>query len=762
MRKMKKVLALILALAMALSLTLVASAEESTGSVDISKEVITAGTWNDTEADGIVINSTNGGFNPIIIKDSQYTIKNAKISIISDADGSTTCDFSGLGAAIAAYGDDTVLWIKDSEVKVSGVANLALFADDGSDVIVENSAFHSDGGTLYAGYRNSPDQSTMVAPPWILGIMGTSRTTNLMGDNSSTTVIDSKVSSAQWAILSTDSGTNMQLNVVNTEMSLTGASYVLQNDSTFGTENGNVSNPYTKRAGYGTYTIGQADERFYGVTMNVGTYANILTGGYATYTALKAGEEVKLLDANDNVLTTYVPTADKVTTINSDTFGFMIHQNSGLPANILTIEEGTVVNSGYTTFLHKTGSSLVANVTSGSVLNPGNGILIQAMDNDDSTTGMDMATFSFYTTHKENAGWPTKGATAAGSESGVYNFDDVTLVGDIFNATGWAANDSGAQSPIAMTINLSGSTTLAGQISSTTAIHVTKAGSDAIKNAPAGAKASEAWLEHQNTEFPIGHYYDIGQVANKVASNTYNTIDVNITEDAVWTVTADGIVNNVSAASNAIVAAEGKTVTLSVAGTLTLDGTVVEIPEEGYTVEGVTYVKDTSVAAQPEGGEGGHGGMMPPMGGGDSEPAVWYTENDKLSIWVAEDGTVVKAGTAGATQYIVDRLMYGEADNLSSFSGGGTDLTGTTVGGDDYAFITALYVNGGKAVNTVGTLAVADEPAGDDAGDSSTTTPEKNPNESPKTGDTAMPVVMASVAVMALAAVLFVMKKKQA
>ena len=37
---------------------------------------------------------------------------------------------------------------------------------------------------------------------------------------------------------------------------------------------------------YGTYTIGQADENFYGVTMNVGTYANIFTGGTATTSIL--------------------------------------------------------------------------------------------------------------------------------------------------------------------------------------------------------------------------------------------------------------------------------------------------------------------------------------------------------------------------------------------------------------------------------------------------------------------------------------------
>lgn len=157
---------------------------------------------------------------------------------------------------------ETVLVIDDSEVNVSGVANLGLFADDGADVIIKNSKMHSDGGTLYADYKNSPDQSTMVAPPWVLGIMGTSRGTNLMGNNSSTTVIDSEVSAAQWAVLSTDSGTNMKLNVVNTTMLLTGADYVMQNDDTFGDKAGKDSNPYTTRSGYGTYAIGNADRVF--------------------------------------------------------------------------------------------------------------------------------------------------------------------------------------------------------------------------------------------------------------------------------------------------------------------------------------------------------------------------------------------------------------------------------------------------------------------------------------------------------------------
>ena len=78
---------------------------------------------------------------------------------------------------------------------------------------------------------------------------------------------------------------------------------------------------------------------------------------------------------------------------------------------------------------------------------------------------------------------------------------------------------------------------------------------------------------------PIGQYYDIGQVANRIQSNTFNTIDVNVANGSVWTVTGDGIVNDVTAASTGIVAAAGAEdpVILRVGGTLTLDGQVIDL-----------------------------------------------------------------------------------------------------------------------------------------------------------------------------------------
>ncbi len=68
---------------------------------------------------------------------------------------------------------------------------------------------------------------------------------------------------------------------------------------------------------------------------------------------------------------------------------FMAHQNS----NTITLEKGTVVDSGYATFLVKTGSSnqvLTATVDDSVITN--GGVLIQVMDNDDATNGGMMST----------------------------------------------------------------------------------------------------------------------------------------------------------------------------------------------------------------------------------------------------------------------------------------------------------------------------------------------------------------------------------
>lgn len=562
----------------------------------------------DTEASGLKLTVEKVGVNGIMVFNSAYTIADSVINInAAAADGSETCDFSGLGTAIAVYGK-SALKIQDTEINADGVANLAVFADNGSSALLERVKLHSDGGTLYKDYVNSPNQGTMVAPPWILGIMGTSRGTNLEGDNSTMSVVDSDVSASNWAVLSTDSGSNMYLNVVNTKMKLTGNEEQFQADGLF-----SEKNPYTDKSGYGTYVIGSAVETFLGTTMDVGTYATIFTGGTGYYGNLKKGESYDLLAADGSTHYTYTAKEDAQTVINSDTFGFMAHQGN----NDCTLD-GVTVNSAYTNFLVKSGNNTSIHVKNGTKINAGNGILLQLMDNDDSTTEFnpnhETVGMAFGTSHEENAGFPTEavdpnavseggmpggGAPAGDAPAGdapagdaaaeggpggmpqedpgpnttVYEVVDTDLTGAIYNGIGWNANalSQGKVKQMMLEVKLGGDATLAGPIASTSCIHATYEGQKYLKDNKITAFDKEADAEkfaadYQAKLFSISAYFNIGQVANLVRSNGLNDISVNVADKAVWTVTGTSLVKSLTISGDAkVVVQDG--VTLTVGGT---------------------------------------------------------------------------------------------------------------------------------------------------------------------------------------------------
>ena len=308
----------------------------------------------------------------------------ADITMDTAADGSDTNDFSGLGAAVAAVGEGVIVNITGADIETTGVAKLALFTDAGAVSIVKDSNLTTNSGTIYEGYMSTADQVVMVAPPWVLGLGGpkcNTRTTNIMGDFSTAAYIDSTFNAGGWGALSTDSGTNMHMVVINTEVNV--------DDS-----------------GYGAYTIGQSTEDYYGVTENVSTYANIMTGGVSTYRSYTGGDEIDLVQfagetdeygfgTGGNVVTTVK--SDKVadgevvfSTINSEHFGFMCHANGPSGYNIVNILDGTTVNTKDAVFLVKKVNSIF-NVDS-AVLNSEDGVILQIIDNDDDYVGLDMET----------------------------------------------------------------------------------------------------------------------------------------------------------------------------------------------------------------------------------------------------------------------------------------------------------------------------------------------------------------------------------
>lgn len=534
---------------------------------------ITDGDFDGAQADRIVINDTESGHNGVLVYNTPYAISDATIDMLTDADGSDTCDFSGKGSAIAAFGSDAEVTITDSEIHTAGVAAMPVFADDGATVTIRSSVLQSDGGTLSSDYLNTPSQGLMVAPPWILGIMGTSRCSNMMGHDTTTNVIDSETSSAAWAVLSTDAGEDMYLNVYNSSLTLNNADEslsLLQEDG--GQISETLDNPYTENygSGYGTYAIGNAVETFAGADINVGTYATIFTGGTGIYTALESGETYELKNSAGTTTEDYTAEEDKVTTINSDTFGFMVHQND----NKIVLEKGTVVNSGYATFLVKSGSSnetLSATIDDADISN--GGVLIQVMDNDDATNGgmMDAddeantngGTQNFIPYHTEETGFDTSAAQSGDSVQS-FTFTNGDYSGNIYNASG-----SDGLEGTTLDVTLGEGTTLNGAAAQTSAIHVTYDGSTLARENGGFAFDQESDAEgfaqeYQKTYFTISEYFNMGHVANLVNDNGGNQIKMTLTGNAVWNVTGTSLISSLSISDEAsVVIPEDATLTVN-------------------------------------------------------------------------------------------------------------------------------------------------------------------------------------------------------
>ena len=142
---------------------------------------------------------------------------------------------------------------------------------------------------------------------------------------------------------------------------------------------GNFSYSSQYGSGYGSYLIGNATENFYGTTITGTTYGAILTGGTATYQS--SNGSITLENADGETVGTYTG-KNEVSSIDS-VFGFMAH-NSGA----ISVLDDTQVNTQDAVFLYKAGD-VTFNADNAS-LTSNSGVILQMIDNDDSTVGAQM------------------------------------------------------------------------------------------------------------------------------------------------------------------------------------------------------------------------------------------------------------------------------------------------------------------------------------------------------------------------------------
>ncbi len=173
------------------------------------------------------------------------------------------------------------------------------------------------------------DNKTMLVGPWLMGMYGRNRATNVM--QSATVYYNNcHIKSREWGCLSTDGPTKIRLYATKC---------LIEN----------------VESGYGSYSIGDSINTFSGCTFNVVDYGLILCS------------------QGSGILTDGC-------VVNSKKIGVMMHDGTG--GSKLTIDKGTVINTRSTVIQIK-GSRGADIVVDNAQLNTEKGIIIQTMKNDD-------------------------------------------------------------------------------------------------------------------------------------------------------------------------------------------------------------------------------------------------------------------------------------------------------------------------------------------------------------------------------------------
>jgi hypothetical protein len=275
-------------------------------------------------ADDLHIVSAVPGFTGVAIEGRGDFVLNDPVIRLS---GNGIDDSIGFGAGIVVQGDAHVT-INRPRIVAHGVVRTAIFAAGNAVLDVDGADIETYDGTLPADYRFSILPGEMMEVPYGLGITGNVRATNVQG-TARVTYRNSHIRAQAWGALATDGEGPTALTAIDSVIE-------------------------TVDSGYGAYANGEAHDLFDHCVFRVRDYGAVIGGpGSATFT--------------------------NGTTVASGRFGVMMHQGSG--GGTLRIDKGSTFVTGQTAILVKGRGTTI--VIDGARLVPGNGVLIQTMENDD-------------------------------------------------------------------------------------------------------------------------------------------------------------------------------------------------------------------------------------------------------------------------------------------------------------------------------------------------------------------------------------------
>jgi hypothetical protein len=462
----------------------------------------------------ILIRSDGENFNGIYAAGGARTIRNAKISFF----GNGRSDFAGYGAAVMSTGENTRLLLDGACIVTEGVVRTAAVADHGSNLVVKNSYLQTYDGVLPDDYIPTVDTAQMRSVPWMLSLSGNCRATNLLGTDTKASYINSYIGAEGWGVLSTDGCATPQLTAINSTIAITGED------------------------GYGSYGIGDATERFLGCTFNVATYATISRGSFLYY-----GDSDPTVVAQLNTDLDLGLTARELrrikkrpTIVNSRRFGIMWHGGGSLD-----VSGGTVFNTGETTFLDK-GQAIAITVdgSQGAQLNPGNGVILQVMDDDDpGPVPPEMTNTGVYIEPTGDVVPQTDhDPTVADDSDALATFSNIALNGDFYNGMrGDIPGPFGPPSPRNLGLT--------------------------FENADITGVITASETHHTISTITAEEYYELGEVTNTPRPAVNNGVIVALTAGSTWTVAGACYLSGLTIDADSIIKAPaGRSVTMAVNG----------------------------------------------------------------------------------------------------------------------------------------------------------------------------------------------------
>ena len=497
--------------------------------------IVQGGTIEDGVASGQYINSRQWDFNGFYVTgDGEYTINDVTMNLVGDG----TDDFCGLGAGIGVSGN-VKLTVNNAEIHSFGISRGAAFVGENAEATFNDCFFTMDSGVYTQKElddRLAGDKFRMMEPPWVMGIAGHGRATNLAG-MATANYNRCVVKSNSWGVLSIDGGCVTRLNVKDSVLEMTGDT------------------------GYGVFSI--ADD----VAFDYKAYGKHGSYDVVDHSVIK-GVTYPIIMSNGKAGGAFINGTEIYAR-----FGALIFRNDG---GHLDIKNKTVVNTELCTFIVKGANSYIT--VDDSTLNPANGVILQLMDSDE--TGMGGGNFMV---PRDVVDVPVEGrdlTTAIPTEDVFVSISNMEANGDFYNATTNTYPNS-VKDPEEPVPDHQPPEMDFGQVRGM--------GKDLQGAKNLDMKVSNAKINGLITaakgEYPEGlvriskeNYKDLSVITCTAAEPVNNGVILSLDKDSVWTVPGTCYLTKLSLEEGAVVqAAEGKTISF------TVDGAPAELKAGEYT-----------------------------------------------------------------------------------------------------------------------------------------------------------------------------------